>query len=259
MQTTRRPAFLRSLCLLVVSGAVILTAGPDARANTIAQSLDFRLNSAASSSVLHFAPFDPLLGTLDSVNITFDATRRHSWGIWNVSGASGAMPYEVTLTDTTFTIDGNLFGFSDLHYGPGSTPVLAPTGFPTFLQQFLAGQAQFLAGEEPDFGPHAFQSATTLSALTDSFAASSFTGVLNLAYAYDPGVFAIDSNGHFAGSLVDVFGDVTVSYGYTPHAVPETGVGAVTLTLLCLFGHSLRLRLVGRPSQSDSVGTSDPR
>lgn len=200
-----------------------------AHAATITQSLDFRLNAGLSNSVLNFTPFDSAQGILQSVEISYEATRRHAWGLWNISRVPAAVPYDVFLKDTTFTLDANVFEFVDLHYGPAVTPTLATVSAMTYASEFNAGRAEFLLGLDPSF-VSAFQPVTSVSTINGTFVPASFGGTLNIAYAFDPGVFTIDSNSFLSGSLVDVFGAVKVTYTY--QAVPESAVGLGFATLL---------------------------
>ncbi len=216
-----RKISLESFCLgvLVFSFSIF---SPGAIANTVSQSLDFRLNQNNLASTLTYNPFDSSLGTLENIGISFAATRRHAWGIWNISGATSAVPYDVTLANTTLTLDSNVFGFSDLHYGPGVTPVLDSTSYTGYGTAVKAGTAEFLAGSDPVFAS-AYQPGTTLTGISGSFAPSpAFTGTLNLAYAYDPGVFGITSSGFLSTSLIDVSGTATVTYTYQ---VPDSPLG----------------------------------
>jgi len=235
---------LRVTALLLVAAAATAFAS----ANTISQSLDFRLNSSHAAASLAYNPFDGSLGTLQSIDITFDATRRHAWGIWNVSGEDGSVPYDVTLTNTTLTLDGNVSTFADLHYGPQDTPVLSAVPLATVASEAAAGRSAFLLGFDPLF-PTAFQPATTLTSISGSFLPSlAFTGTLNLAYAYNPGIFRIRSENFRSTSLVDVFGTATVTYTYDPVAVVTDSplgmsVGVVWLGMLVSAGVIRRNRL----------------
>jgi hypothetical protein len=199
-------------------------------ANTISQSQAFRLNSTASAASLSYNPFDTSLGTLQSIGISFDTTRRHALGIWNFSDFDGSVPFDATLKDTTLSLDGNIFGFADLHYGPGATPLPAST-LPVFASEFGTGQAAFLAGLDPVFAS-AYQPAMDLTGITGSFVPSlAFAGILNLAY--NPGSFNMQTTGNFiSGSLVDVYGSAKVTYTYQSVAsLPDSPLGP-TVALL---------------------------
>ena len=209
------------LTAVVLASLAVVSIAP---ANTISQSLDFRLNSQNAAASLAYDPFNVSLGTLQGIDITFTATRRHAWGIWNVSNTNSSVPYDVTLKNTTLTLDSNLFGFDDLHYGPGVTPVLSSVLPSTVSSELTSGRSAFLLGLDPLF-PSAFQPATTLTALSGSFLPSlAFTGTLNLAYSFNPGIFHIDSNNFRSGSLVDVYGTATVTYTYL--SVADSPLGA---------------------------------
>ena len=207
---------------MVLVGVFLASLAP---ANTISQTQGFRLNSENAAASLGYDPFNVSLGTLQGIDISFAANRRHAWGIWNISDDAGSVPYDVTLQDTTLTLDGNIFGFVDLHYGPGTTPVLNPA-LGDFAGEFAAGSTAFLAGLDPVFAS-AYQPATNVTSIFGNFLPSlAFTGTLDLAYAYNPGIFHIESDNFLSGSLVDVYGTATVTYTYAPVAlVPDSPLG----------------------------------
>lgn len=216
---TAAPAF--SLGLFALSCSLLAAI---ARANTVSESMAFRLNQNNVASTLSYTAFDTALGTLVDTSITFNATRRHAWAIWNVSGDSGSVPYDVALTNTTLTLDSNIFGFADLHYGPAFTPVLG-SAEEVYSTEVDSGTAQFLAGMDPVFAS-AFHPATTFTSIAGGFAPSAaFDGTLNLAYAYDPGIFDIKSSNFLYASLVDIYGTATVTYTYDPVTVPDSPLG----------------------------------
>jgi hypothetical protein len=211
-----------------------------AMANTISQSLAFSLNPSAQTEVLHFQPFDLSLGSLESVAISFDATRRHDWAIWNFSGNSADVAYNTSLTGTTLSLDGNAFNFSDLQYGSGDTGTLAPVTLPEFFSEFTAGRTEFLAGQEPAY-PSAFHPGSTLTSLTDQFSSPGFSGDLDLSY--DPGITQIVASNVFTASLADLFGNATVTYTYGAPSVPDSSPGFLVPALwvgLMLAGRSRR-------------------
>jgi hypothetical protein len=197
-----------------------------AMANTISESLAFRLNPGSQAEVLHFQPFDLSLGTLASIDISFDATRRYDWAIWNFSGKPSDIAYTTTLTGTTFSVDGTNFAFADPASSAGNTGTLAPVTLPAFLSEFSAGETQFLAGLDPTY-PSAFHPASTLTDLAEQFSPVGFSGDLDLSY--DSGVTQIIANNVLKSSLVDVFGSATLTYNYT---VPDSSLGLLVPALL---------------------------
>jgi len=135
------------------------------------------------------------------------------------------VPYDVSLTDTTLTLDSNIYGFTDLHYGPAITPQLDSISFQDYANEVATGTNDFLAGSDPVFAS-AYQPSTTLTSITGSFAPSAaFAGTLNLAYAYDPGIFDIQSDNFLFASLVDVYGTATLTYTFAPVSVPDSPLG----------------------------------
>lgn len=212
-----------------------------AQAQVISQTLPFRLSSATPASTWNFAPFNPSLGILESVVITFDATRRHDWAIWNGSSERAVVPFSAGLSATSVTIGGQSFAFGNLFYGPAATPLLAPTSVLGFATEFLAGRAQFLAGDAPAF-PSAYQSSVS-SLITGGFALPlTFTG--ELAVSFDPGVWSIAAENFYSASFVDVAGTVTATYNFRPTPVPEASSGeAAAATLL---GAIFATRLLAR-------------
>lgn len=206
--------------------AVLGLVSAHVQATTMTETLDFRLNSSLSTASLDFTDFDTGLGTLQSTTVSFDATRRHSWAIWNINPTPSQANYDAQLSSTVFTMDTNAYAFADLQYGPGTTPTLAPTPFPQYLAEFLAANAQFLSGADPLYPVNAFSLPTEETLITDSFIPVGSLVSLNIAYSYDPGLFSIDSTGFFVGSLVDVYGSATVTYEYSAFAVPNGSLGA---------------------------------
>ena len=211
---------------------VLLVAGCSSVAftNTVSQSLGFNLSPDSTAQVLHFQPFDLSLGTLESVGISFDATRRHDWAIWNISGQSEDVSYaDASLTGTTLSFDGTSFGFADLYYGSGNTGTLGSVTFPEFFGESLTGRTQFLAGLDAVY-PSAFNPASALTNLTDLYSPLGFTADLYLSY--DPGSFSISANNALAASLVDVSGFATVTYSFRTVSVPDSSLGLMVPVVL---------------------------
>ena len=239
LQNRRRLDLSRTLCAALFLSAAAGLFSP-AFANTISQNLAFSLNPVAQTEVLHFQPFDLSLGTLESVAISFDATRRHDWAIWNFSGRTADVAYTTSLTGTTLSLGGDAFSFSDLQYGSGHTGTLAPVTLSEFLSEFAAGRNEFLAGQQPVY-PSAFHPDSTLTSLTGQFSALSFSGDLDLSY--DPGISNIIASNVFTSSLVDIFGSAKVTYTYTAPSVPDSSLGLLVPVLwvgLMLVGRARR-------------------
>lgn len=216
--------FFSAIFVLLVANCSSVVFG-----NTVSQSLGFALNPDATAQVLHFQPFDLSLGTLESVGFSFDATRRHDWAIWNISGPSGKIDYtDVSLTGTTLSLGGTSFNFTDLLYGSGSTGTLDSVSFATFFNESQAGRTQFNNGLDAVY-PSAFNPASTLTNLTGLYSPLGFTTDLNLSY--DPGVFAISMNNAVAASLVDVVGTVTATYTFRAVSVPDSSLGLMVPAL----------------------------
>lgn len=231
-----------AICILIAASCSTV-----AFANTFLQSLNFQLNPDVSAQVLHFQPFDLSLGTLESVGISFDATRRHDWAIWNISGQSADVSYsDASLTGTTLSLDGTDFSFADLLYGSGNTGTLDSVSFPAFFTEVLAGRTQFIAGLDAVY-PSAFNPASALTNLTGLYSPLGFTTDLNLSY--DPGYFSISADNALAASLVDVVGTATVTYTFRAVSVADSPLG-----LLVPAGW-IGLLLVVRRRRSESALT----
>lgn len=200
------------------------------------QTLAFRFNSASPGAAFNFTPFDPTAGILESMEITFTATRRHDWAVWNADAIPQAVGFTAELTGTSVSFDGSTFAFAELDYGPAVTPILAFTPAVGFATEFLAGRTQFLSGASPSF-PSAFHSSAS-SIVTGGFSVPvSFSG--NLLGSFDPGFWTITAPNSFAGSLVDVSGAITATYTYHAvtdpvpiPAVPEPATGAAAIATL---------------------------
>jgi hypothetical protein len=233
---------LRPAALLVAAA----TFSSVARADAISQSLIFRLNPAAPTEVLHFQDFDPSLGTLESVSISFDATRRHDWALWNTSDQAASVDYVGSLTGTTLQLDGNGYSFSDLSIGPGNTGTLSPVALPALFGELQNGLDQFLGGNDPVY-PSAFHPVRTLTNLTGLYSPVSYTGDLNLFYA--PGSFSLTADNILAASLVDVAGIATVTYNYRTVSVPDDSPPGISVAVLW-FGLAAvaRVRRSGFPA-----------
>jgi len=212
-------------------------------ANTITQSLAFRLNPDVGSSVLSFNPFELSLGTLDSVEISFNATRRHDWAAWNISGQPADVAYNAALTGTTLTLGGNVFGFADLVYGAGTTGLLGSVSLPTFFTEAQMGRTQFIAGQDPVYAS-GFSPATVSTLNSGLYSFLGFGG--ELALSYDPGIETISASNFLTTSLVDVAGTVTVTYNYRVVSVPDSSLGLLLpagLLGLFLVARSRRVEL----------------
>lgn len=209
---------LRSALLLVATSAFSSVT----LANTISQSLSFQLNASDPSEVLHFQPFDSSLGSLESVGIEFDATRRHDWAVWNFSGKSAAVAYSASLIGTSFTLDGASFDFSNSVYGSGTTGMLNSVTLPGFSSEALVGRNHFLAGLDPAY-PSAFNPTLTFTTVTGNYLPGTFSGDLNLSY--DPGTWKIIANNFLNVSLVDVAGSAKVTYTFKTRTVPDSPLG----------------------------------
>jgi hypothetical protein len=232
--TLRRTALLAA-GLLVQSAS----AGP------ISETLNFTLNSDSSAVALNFSDFNPSLGTLDLIEVTYSAVRRHDWAFWNTSGASPARDvlYAASLAGTTVSLGGTAFAFADAVYGPTTAVAVPYTPLLSALAQFQAGRTQFLAGGTPDY-PSAFHPLASLTNLGGSLVLPTFDGELVFSYdpgvlnvAYFDGVWTLDAQNVLAGSLVDVTVSATLTYHYTPVAVADSlpvWMFGVSLAGLCL-------------------------
>ena len=223
----KMPVFL--VCALrvpLLTIAAIFALSANANADTISQDIFFRLNADAPAESLSFSAFDSSLGLLNSVGITFVATRRHDLSVWNFSGDPQALSYEASLSGTALILNGNSFTFANVSDGPGNTPVLAPVSVADFLAEFIAGRSDFMMGLDPTFAA-AFQPGMVLSSLDGGIPAGAFDGLVNLSYV--PGVFSAVSTNSFVGSLEDITGTVTVSYSFTPVSVSDSSPGLFLL------------------------------
>jgi hypothetical protein len=232
---------LRPAALLVAAA----TFSSVARADAISQSLIFRLNPAAPAEVLHFQDFNPSLGTLESVSVSFDATRRHDWALWNTSDQAASIGYGGALTGTTLQLDGNGYSFSDLSIGPGNTGLLPPAALPALFGELQNGRSQFLDGNDPVY-PSAFHPARSLTGLTGLYSPLSFSGDLNLSYV--PGVFSLTAGNTLSASLVDVAGTATVTYNYRMASVPDSPLGLSVAVLWVGLAAVARVRRSGFPT-----------
>ena len=208
----------RSVLLLVVTSALSSVA----LADTISQSLSFRLNASDPSEVLHFQSFDSSLGSLESVGIEFDATRRHDWAVWNFSGKPATVAYNASLIGTSFTLNGVSFNFLDSVYGSGTTEMLNSVTLPGFSSEALVGRNQFLAGLDPAY-PSAFNPTLSFTTLTGNYLPGTFSGDLNLSY--DPGTWKIIAGNFLNVSLVDVAGSAKLTYTFKTSTVPDSPMG----------------------------------
>jgi len=213
-------------------GGVSLAAAAVAMGGTITLTDDFRLNATAPSDLLSFQPFDSSLGLLTGVEITFTATRRHEWGLWNIDPTNPnprSIAYESALTGTALTVNGHPLDFADVHYGRASTPALAPVSDDDFATDFFAGSGRFLTGQPANFA-QAYNGGDLHTRSIAGALPLSFDG--NLLFTYDPGVWVpltfeagewtvLEAENAQAASLIDIYGQAQVTYTYDTVAVPD--------------------------------------
>jgi hypothetical protein len=208
-------------------------------------SASFLFNAQSSSSTLHLQAFDSTLGTLQSVQLSFDATRRYDWALWNLSGQDDSLPYQASLTGTALSFNGVVFGFTDLTFGPQSTPVLPAVTLAEYLSESAAGRAEFLAGSSPSYAS-AFDPGTAVTGLSHSFLLPGVTGDLNVSL--NPGIFDVSSNGNFlSNQLFDLTGTVSVTYTYAAASVPDSQLGFLLPAVL------LGLIVVAQSRRTESI------
>lgn len=214
-----RGAALRGARRFFMCAFALLAGHAVLSASTITQVQGFHLFDTSPTATLTFNPFDNSLGTLDSVAISFDVTLRHDLAVFNAAdGASRQIDCQASLTGATISFSGSSFGFADLNYGPGTTPLLAPVSLVDFFSEFNLARAEFLNGLDPVIAS-AFSPGVNPLALNGNLASAGFGWSLDLAF--DPGVFSASADNAFVTSLVDVTGGVKVIYNYHVPAVPD--------------------------------------
>lgn len=218
--------------------ALGLLAASAANADTISQTLDFTVNSNAVTDALAFAAFDPSLGSLQSVALDFTATRRHDWAMWNVSGTTRDVTYDASLSGTALSLGGEALDFPDLSYGPGTASQLGSVSFFTAASAFLAGRSAFLGGAVPAF-PSAFHPAENDTTITGDLILPTPDGQLTptidpgvLNVSFNPGIWQLQASNIFAGSLVAIQGNATLTYTFAPVRAPESGMPLSLLTVV---------------------------
>jgi len=213
-------------------GGVGLAVAAVAVGGTITLEEDFRLNASAPTDVLSFLPFDSSLGVLTGVEIAFTATRRHEWGLWNIDTSNPdprSIAFESALTGTALTVNGHELDFADVHYGPASTPPLAPVSDDDFATDYFAGYGRFLTGLPANFA-QAYNGGDLNTLSIAGALPLTFDGFL--LFTYDPGVWVplafeagewtvLEAENAQAASLVDIYGQAQVTYTYDAVAVPD--------------------------------------
>lgn len=219
--------------------ALPLWHGLDSHAVPVTQSQAFRLNGLEASSAFTFAPFDPALGRLESVEVGYTATLRQYGALWNSTDVPAAIQYTSLLSEVKLSINGELAAFPAQVLGPDTTDVLAPISPAAFAAEVALGSTQHFAGSAPVF-PSAFQWLSTASIMGVS--TTPFDGTIELAL--QPGTWTVLAPNAFAASFLEVTGEVTATFHFSPPAVSETlplgGVGAVLFGFFVLVASKRR-------------------
>lgn len=241
MQLT--PILPRATPAAICIGALVIgtPSTPKAAANTITETLNFSLDSNTTATTLAFTPFDAQIGALQSIEVTYGATRRHDWAIWNRrSGISTReVQFDASLTGSSVTLGGTEFAFGDLHYGPTMTYAIPFVSLTNALTEFQAGRTQFLAGQTPSYAS-AYHPGATYTTINGALTLPTFDGQLTFSFdpgdlnvAYFDGVWTLNAQNVFAGSLVDVIGSATVTYHFDPIRVPDEMGTAFAICAAC--------------------------
>lgn len=199
---------------------------------TSTETQSFRLNPSVDlDTTLNFAPFDPLLGTLQSVSLQFDAERRFSLAFWKTGGSQTTVNYSVQLLNSDFLVDGSSYDLSDVNMSGTSSALI---NSPTAVSESALYRTTFNSGGDPSAGSgYEVESTTSLSG--SAALPLNFDGSVDLVYAPGPGLtdFSLTLSGGNNLSVTphDLSGDVTLTYTYL---IPEPSTYAVILGLSAL-------------------------
>jgi hypothetical protein len=217
-------------------------------------------------SPLSFQQFDPKLGTLNEINLTFSTTIRNDYELIFVK-----TPILTTISvATSETSDPSILADpikrAMLTDGPSAT-LFAPNGItqifgpPATMQPVDFVQLTETSGKwssllpitDPNFIPPTMTEQSFSRTLTDTNANSLFsdfigTGIVQLPVSASAFSSFFTSSGNGAGAvLTKAHATVTIQYGYTPNVIPEpsslillslgTGLG-----LLAISSHRRRGR-----------------